>query len=203
MISVRDEGGVRVLVLDRAEKANALTAQMLAAVASEVARAAQAEVPALVLTGAGRVFSAGADLAGMAEGLGDAPEWAQAAEALAGYPGLTVAALNGTLAGGAFGLALACDLRVCVPVAEFFYPVVKRGYLPQRADPARLAALVGPSRARMILLAGARIGADEALRWGLVDAVADDVMAAAQGLCADAVAAGGHAARIKALFAGA
>ncbi len=200
MIAVRDEGGLRVLVLDRAEKANALTAGMLATIAAEVARATQAAVPALVLTGTGRVFSAGADLGGMAEGLGDAPEWAQATDALAGYRGLTVAALNGTLAGGAFGLALACDLRVCVPQAEFFYPVMKRGYLPQRADPARLAALVGPSRARMILLAGARIGADEALRWGLVDAVEADAMAAAMALCADAVAAGGHGAAIKALF---
>lgn len=200
MISVRDEGGLRVLVLDRAEKANALTAAMLATIAVEVARAADAAVPALVLTGAGRVFSAGADLGGMASGLGDAPEWARAADALVAYPGLTVAALNGTLAGGAFGLALACDLRVCVPQAEFFYPVMKRGYLPQRADPARLAALVGPSRARMILLAGARIGADEALRWGLVDAVAEDALAAARALCADAVAAGAHGARIKALF---
>lgn len=200
MISVRDEGGLRLLVLDRAEKANALTAAMLAAIAEHVARAAEAAVPALVLTGAGRVFSAGADLGEMAEGLGDAPEWARAAGALAGYPGLTVAALNGTLAGGAFGLALACDLRVCVPQAEFFYPVMKRGYLPQRADPARLAALVGPSRARMILLAGARIGAEEALGWGLVDRVAEDAVAAARALCADAVAAGGHGARIKALF---
>lgn len=200
MISVRDEGGLRVLVLDRAEKANALTAAMLRAVAQEVARAAAAAVPALVLTGAGRVFSAGADLGEMAEGLGDAPEWAQATGALAGYPGLTVAALNGTLAGGAFGLALACDLRVCVPHAEFFYPVMKRGFLPQRADPARLAALVGPSRARMILLAGARIGAEEARHWGLVDAVAEDALAAARALCADALAAGAHGARIKALF---
>lgn len=200
MISVRDEGGARVLVLDRAEKANALTAAMLAALAEAVARAAGEGVPALVLTGAGRVFSAGADLGEMAAGLGEAPEWGRVAAALAGYPGLTVAALNGTLAGGAFGLALACDLRVCVPAAEFFYPVMKRGYLPQRSDPARLAALVGPSRARMILLAGARIGADEALGWGLVDRVAEDVMAAAQGLCADAVAAGAHGARIKALF---
>lgn len=182
-------------MLDRAEKANALTEAMLSAVAAEVSAADAAGLPALVLTGAGRVFSAGADLDGMAAGLGSSPAWAEAAGALAGFRGVTVAALNGTLAGGAFGLALACDLRVCVAGAEFFYPVMKRGYLPQKADPARLAALVGPSRARMILLAGARIGAEEALRWGLVDA-----LGAALGLCADAVAAGAHAAAIKALF---
>lgn len=200
MIRVEAVGAVRVLVLDRAEKANALTAPMLAALADAVSAAAADGVPALVLTGAGRVFSAGADLAGMAQGLGDAPEWGRLSAGLAAFPGLTVAALNGTLAGGAFGMVLACDLRVCVPEAEFFYPVMKRGYLPQRSDPARLAALVGPSRARMIFLAGARIGAEEARDWGLVDVVAADVRTAALGLCADAVAAGAHGAAIKAMF---
>ncbi len=200
MISVRDDGGLRVLVLDRADKANALTAAMLAALADAVGQAAAEGVPALVLTGAGRVFSAGADLGEMGQGLGASPVWSQAAGALARFPGLTVAALNGTLAGGAFGLALACDLRVCVPGAEFFYPVMARGYLPQRDDPKRLAALVGPSRARMILLAGARIGAGEAQAWGLVDAVAEDAMAAARALCGPALAAGAHGAAIKALF---
>lgn len=200
MIRVRDEHGLRILELDRPEKANALTEAMLATLADAVAQAAKDAIPALVLTGAGRVFSAGADLDGMAAGLGTSPEWARAASALAAYPGLTVAALNGTLAGGAFGLALACDLRVAVPAAQFFYPVMKRGYLPQRSDPARLAALVGPSRARMILLAGARITADQALGWGLVDLVSDDALAAARTLCADAIAAGSHGAAIKALF---
>ncbi len=198
MIRVQDEGGLRVLVLDRADKANALTADMLRGLAEAVEGADG--FAALVITGAGRVFSAGADLQGMAEGLGDAPEWERLSAAVAGFRGLSVAALNGTLAGGAFGMALACDLRVCVPKAEFFYPVMKRGYLPQPGDPKRLAALVGPSRARMILLAGARIGAEEALGWGLVDRVAEDVMAEARALCADALAAGAHGARIKALF---
>lgn len=198
MIRVQDEGALRVLVLDRADKANALTAGMLGDLADAVEGAEG--FAALVITGAGRVFSAGADLAGMAEGLGDAPEWERLSAAMAGFRGLSVAALNGTLAGGAFGMALACDLRVCVPGAEFFYPVMKRGYLPQPSDPKRLAALVGPSRARMILLAGARIGAEEALGWGLVDRIDADVMAAARALCADALAAGAHGARIKALF---
>lgn len=200
MITAHDAGGLHVITLNRPEKANALTEAMLSALADAVDKAAQAKHPALALTGAGRVFSAGADLDGMAAGLGTSPEWARATQALATYPGLTVAALNGTLAGGAFGLALACDLRVAVPAAQFFYPVMKRGYLPQKADPARLAALIGPSRARMILLAGARITADQALGWGLVDVVAEDALAAAHALCADAIAAGPHGAAIKALF---
>jgi hypothetical protein len=60
-------------------------------------------------------------------------------------------------------MALACDLRIAVPGAAFFYPVMKLGFLPQPSDPARLAALVGPARARLMLMGGARIGARR--RW--------------------------------------
>ena len=66
-------------------------------------------------------------------------------------------------------MALACDLRIAVPEARFFYPVMKLGYLPQPSDPGRLIALVGPARAKLILMAGARLTADEALAFGLVD----------------------------------
>lgn len=201
MIGVEDRGGARVLVLDRADKANALTRGMLAELDAQVARAAAEGVAVLVLTGRGKVFSAGADLEGMAQGLGQAPEWEVLSGRIAGYAGLTIAALNGTLAGGAFGMALACDLRVAVPGAEFFYPVMKRGYLPQPSDPKRLAALVGPARAKQIILAGRRIGAAEALGWGLVDAVAEDAVEGALGLAADALGAEGvHVRRMKAMF---
>ena len=71
-----------------------------------------------MITGAGRVFSAGADLQGMAEGLGDAPEWERLSAAVAGFRGLSVAALNGTLAGGAFlapvrrfAIGLGCEVQ--------------------------------------------------------------------------------------------
>jgi enoyl-CoA hydratase/carnithine racemase len=203
MIRVQDQGGARVLVLDRADKANALTQDMLAALDQAVAQAAADGVAVLVLTGSGKVFSAGADLDGMAQGLGHVPEWEVLSGRIAAYPGLTVAALNGTLAGGAFGMALACDLRVAVPGAEFFYPVMKRGYLPQPSDPARLTALVGPSRARMILLAGQRIKADQALHWGLVDHLAEEVLAGALALAADALGADPrHVQRMKAMFKG-
>jgi enoyl-CoA hydratase/carnithine racemase len=203
MIRVEDRGKARLIVLDRAEKANALTRQMLADLAAAVSRAQDDNVPVIILTGQGKVFSAGADLDGMAEGLGNAPEWEVLSRGISGFPGITVAALNGTLAGGAFGMALACDLRVAVPGAEFFYPVMKRGYLPQPSDPARLTALVGPSRARMILLAGQRIKADQALHWGLVDHLAEDVLAGALALAADALAADPrHVRRMKAMFKG-
>ncbi|MBD1206514.1 MAG: enoyl-CoA hydratase/isomerase family protein [Rhodobacteraceae bacterium] len=201
MIRVADRGGARIITLDRADKANALTREMLAALDGAVAQAAAEGVAVLVLTGAGKVFSAGADLEGMAQGLGQAPEWEVLSARIAAYPGLTLAALNGTLAGGAFGMALACDCRVAVPGAEFFYPVMKRGYLPQPSDPKRLSALVGPARAKQIILAGRRIGAAEARDWGLVDLVAEDAVEGAFALAADALGAeGAHVRRMKAMF---
>jgi enoyl-CoA hydratase len=153
--------------------------------------AAKRGTKALILTAEGKVFSAGADLGEMQAGLGTSPAWEQVSAALAGFPGLTIAALNGTLAGGATGLALACDLRIAVPGAQFFYPVMRLGYLPQPSDPARLTALVGPGRARMILLAGQRITADVALDWGIVDRIVapDALIDAAMALAADALRA--------------
>lgn len=187
MIETSWDGRLCTVTLDRADKANALNRAMLEALADAVAGASEASV--LVLTGRGKVFSAGADLAEMQAGLGTDPAWGRASEALAGFAGLTIAALNGTLAGGAMTLALACDLRIAVPEAAFFYPVMRLGHKPQAPDPARLAAVIGPARARMLLLAGARIGAGEALAWGLIDRIADDVMGAARALAADALAA--------------
>ena len=191
MIEVTVDGGLWTLTLRRPEKANALNRAMLIALDDAVAHAGDAGAQALVLTGEGRVFSAGADLDEMPQGLATDPLWDRLSGRIAAFPCLTIAALNGTLAGGATGLALACDLRIAVPEAGFFYPVMKRGYLPQPADPARLAALIGPSRARMILLAGARLTADEALAWGLIDRITapDALLAEARALATDALAA--------------
>ena len=199
MIGIEDEGALRVIRLQRPDKANALTGDMLTALTSAVQGAKGAK--ALILTGEGKVFSAGADLEAAKAGLAVSPLWGALSGAIAEFPGLTVAALNGTLAGGAFGMALACDLRIAVPGANFFYPVMRLGYQPQPDDPQRLVALVGPARAKMILMAGAKIAAPEALAWGLVDRIVEPeaLMPVARALCADVLAADpAHAARIKA-----
>lgn len=203
MIAVEHLERCTILRLQRAEKANALTRGMLAGLHGAVQAASGAA--ALILTGEGKVFSAGADLEEMKTGLGSAPEWETLSAAIADWPGLTIAALNGTLAGGAMGMALACDLRIAVPEAQFFYPVMRLGYRPQPSDPARLAALVGPARARMILLAGQRIGADEALAWGLIDRIspAPSLMDTALTLARDAMAADpAHLRALKAMCRG-
>ncbi len=193
------------VTIDRPDKANALTAEMLDALETAVAGAQSAGAKVLVLTGAGRVFSAGADLDQARNGtLTTHPGWEALSRRIAGFPGLTICALNGTCAGGALGMMLACDLRVAVDGAKVFYPVVKNGFLPQPSDPARLAGLVGTGRAKQILLAGQKIDSRTALDWGLFDQVvpAEGMDAALDALSADAETAtpvllGG----IKALFA--
>ena len=198
MIELEKDGALWIVTLARPDKANALTGAMLADLA-EIAEAA-GEARALILTGEGRVFSAGADLDAAKAGLATDAVWERVSGAIAAFPGLSIAALNGTLAGGAFGMALACDLRVAVPEAKFFYPVMKLGYLPQPSDPVRLSALVGPARAKLILMAGERIDAGEALRIGLVDSLADDPVAVARHWAEDALSAdAAHVAAIKRL----
>lgn len=205
MIHVETDGALWTVTLDRPDKANSLTGTMLADLRDIARSAPGAGAAALVLTGAGRVFSAGADLDEARAGLATSPLWEELSEAIAAFPGLTVAALNGTLAGGAMGMVLACDLRLTVPGATFFYPVMKLGFLPQPSDPARLAALVGPARAKMILMGGQKIDAETALGWGLVDRLVppDGLISAARALAADVLAAKpGHAAAIKAMIPG-
>lgn len=200
MIDTDLSGPIATLTLNRPDKANALTAQMLGDLIDAVQGARDAA--ALVLTGAGNVFSAGADLDAARAGLATSPLWEDLSGAIAALPCLTVAALNGTVAGGATGMVLACDLRIAVPQARFFYPVMKLGYLPQPSDPVRMAALIGPARTRLILLAGQRIGADQALGYGLIDEIAepDALMDRAHALCADSVGAARSTAHaIKAL----
>ncbi|KGJ13095.1 enoyl-CoA hydratase/isomerase family protein [Paracoccus sanguinis] len=198
--------GLVTISLDRPDKANALTPEMIEALIAAVEAATTAGARALVLTGTGKVFSAGADLDAARAGLAVSPLWEALSGAIAAAPALTIAALNGTAAGGALGMVLACDLRIAVPSAKIFYPVMRLGFLPQPSDPRRLAALAGPSRAAMILMAGQKITADEALTWGLIDRIVEPEALAetAAALAADALAAEvAHVAGIKRLIAGA
>lgn len=203
MIRTERRGGLALLVIDRPDKANSLTEAMLRDLTTALDELAGSDANAVVLTGAGTVFSAGADLAEAKAGLATSPEWERLSARVATMPCLTIAALNGTLAGGAFGMALACDLRIAVPGAKFFYPVMKLGFLPQPSDPRRMTRLIGAARAKMILMGGQKIEAAEALAWGLIDrivpgpALLDEV----QTLAADCLAAAPeHVTAIKAMI---
>lgn len=192
MIELVQEGGVWTVTLNRSDKANALTEDMLIKLCEIMERAGEAR--AVILTGRGKIFSAGADLDAARAGLAVSDLWERLSGAIAALPCLTIAALNGTLAGGAMGMALACDIRIAVPGAKFFYPVMKLGFLPQPSDPARMAALIGPARTKLILMGGQKILTDEALAYGLIDRVVDPdaLIETARALCEDTIAAPEH-----------
>jgi enoyl-CoA hydratase/carnithine racemase len=200
VIDLSVEGGAWTVTIARPEKANSLTGAMLTTLADIAERAGREGARALIVTGAGRVFSAGADLEEAHAGLAVSPVWERLSGAIAALPCLTIAALNGTVAGGAMGMALACDLRLAVRGARLFYPVMKLGFLPQSSDVPRLVRLIGPARASMIMMAGMKVEVEEAQAWGLVDRIVEpeQLLAAADALSADARAAmPAHAAAIK------
>jgi enoyl-CoA hydratase/carnithine racemase len=189
MIELSRDAEIWTATINRPEKANSLTHEMLVSLAEfmEDAQAARA----VILTGKGKVFSAGADLEEARAGLAKSDIWERLSGAIAALPGLSICAMNGTLAGGAMGMALASDLRLAVPSAKFFYPVMKLGFLPQPSDPARMAALIGPARTKLILMGGQKITSDEALLFGLIDRIvdADALMQTARDIAVDTVAA--------------
>lgn len=189
MITLDKNGGIWTVTINRPDKANSLTLKMLTELAEITEGAGEAQ--ALILTGEGKVFSAGADLDEARAGLAVSDIWERLSGAIASLPCLTIAALNGTLAGGAMGMALACDIRIAVPTAKFFYPVMKLGFLPQPSDPKRMSALIGPARTKLILMGGQKIAAQEALDFGLVERLieSDELMKHALDLCVDTVAA--------------
>ncbi len=189
MIELAKDDGIWTVTLARPDKANSLTAEMLESLVAIAGEAQEAR--ALILTGQGRVFSAGADLDEARAGLAVSDVWERLSSAIADLPGLTIAALNGTLAGGAMGMALACDIRIAVPSAKFFYPVMKLGFLPQPSDPGRMAALIGPARTKYVLMGGQKITAETAYHFGLIDEIveAEQLHARASELCGDTVAA--------------
>ena len=204
--------GLATITLNRPDKANALTAADRAEIRRLCAAIVDDEgVRVVVIASAGeKVFSAGVAL----EELPEAKASAAAMEAfnadvggtfaaIAALPCLTVARIQGVAAGGGLALACACDLRVASVKAGAFYPVLKNGVIPPDADPARLAAIVGQARARLLLIGGKRIDAAQALAMGLWDAVAEDLDAEIAALVAPALGARRlHIAGLKAQIAG-
>ncbi len=197
MIETTQTGDMAWVTINRPDKANALTEEMLDQIAQAV-ESCTAKV--LVLTGKGKVFSAGADLDAARAGLATSPVWERVSGSIAAFPGLSIAALNGTVAGGACGMVLACDLRIAAEGAKLFYPVMKLGFLPQPSDPLRLTALIGPAKAKLILVAGAKFTTEEAQDCGLFDRVTapDALHETVETLAADCLAADmSHVAAIK------
>lgn len=173
------EGAVVTLTLNRPEKRNALDLALVRRLGAELdALAADPEVRALVITGAGdKAFVAGADIAELRE--------RGAEESLAGinsglfrkveeFPWPVVAAVRGFALGGGMELAMACDIRVAGESARFGQPELNLGILPAAGGMHRLPALVGMGLAKDLVLTGRVLDAREALAAGLVSRVVPD-----------------------------
>jgi enoyl-CoA hydratase/carnithine racemase len=199
LLRVEREGPVAHLVLDRPGKLNALTLAMLARLDALCAELeADTDVRAVVLRStSARAFCAGADVhewsALGAEGMWRRwiAEGHRVFARLAALPMPSIAAIDGMAFGGGLELALCCDLRIAARTARFALPEVKIGIVPGWGGPARLAALVGTSRAKQMALTGAPIDAATALAWGLASEVVDgDALAARASALAAEIAAG-------------
>jgi enoyl-CoA hydratase len=175
----RRPDGVAVVTL-RNPKVNALSRALLGELAA-VADDLTADPPgAVVLTGGDRLFAAGAEISEFWGGeavisrdevleLGGG--FLRALNAVAAIPRITIASISGFALGGGCELALACDLRIASEKAKLGQPEVLLGIIPGGGGTQRLARLVGPARAKDLILSGRQVGAEEALRIGLVDDV--------------------------------
>ena len=181
VLRVETRDRVAVLTLDRPEALNAIGGETVAeldAALDEVGP--DPAVGALVVTGEGRAFSAGADISELAA-LPSPHDFARFVRAMTDVfgrlqtlPKPVVAAVNGAALGGGFELALACDLRIAATRAKLGVPEIKLGILPAAGGTARLTRMVPPAVAKALMMTGDPLAADEAHRLGLVNEVVDD-----------------------------
>jgi enoyl-CoA hydratase len=183
VIDVTRDGGVAVVTIDRQDALNALNVETLTELRDRLRELAGDDgTRVVVLTGAGeKAFVAGADIKYMS-GLDPdgAKRWGalghEAASLLETMPKPTVAAVNGFALGGGCELALACDLRYASSRARLGQPEINLGIVPGWGGTQRLARVCGVGVAKDLIYTGRTIDADEALRVGLVNAIADPVL---------------------------
>ena len=211
------DGDVAVITLDRPDVFNSIDQSIADGVISAVERAG-AEARALVVTGAGKAFCAGADLGDLSREYAEAggPDLLSVitrrfnplVDALLGSAVPTVAAVNGAAAGAGMGLALACDVRVMSRRAFFMSAFINVGLIPDSGSSWFLPAMVGVSRAMEIAMSGRRVDADESHRLGLIAAVSepetlvDDAVRMARGFADGPTVAFGATRRILHAAAG-
>ena len=178
LIRIERRGPTCVLTLEREQKLNAISGAMERELCAALDDSAVRETACVVITGGERVFSAGADVTEFRgldpaaidawyAGSGDFPE------RVADLPQPTFAAISGYCLGGGFELALACDFRIAEQGAIFGLPEVGLGILPSSGGTYRLVRIVGPARAKELILLRERIDASEAHRLGVVTEVVD------------------------------
>jgi len=175
------DAGVLTVALARPEQRNAIDAELAAALREAFEAAADdAAVRAVILTGEGRAFSAGGDLARFERDWDprafrhDSHRLTQLISLVERLEKPTVAAINGVATGAGTQLALACDVRLMAASARFVYREGRLGIIPSHGGVTRLVKLIGLARARDVLLGGEEVSAAEAQRLGLVTEVVED-----------------------------
>ncbi len=169
----RRPDGVAVLRLER-PKLNPLSRSLLGEIGEAAAELTERPPGAVVVWGGERCFSAGADIsefAGPERAREVAGSFHAALGALARVPRMTIAAITGYALGGGLELALACDLRFAAEGARLGQPEILLGIIPGGGGTQRLARLLGPGRAKDLVLTGRQVRAEEAIGMGLVDRV--------------------------------
>ena len=178
------DAGVMTVTLNRPERLNALNIALIEALLAAVQRAgADSACRAVLITGAGRGFCAGADLADRALGPGGVrPDLGQALDkgvnplvrALRSLPKPVVCAVNGPAAGAGANIALACDIVLAAKSAQFLQAFARIGLIPDAGGTFTLPRLVGEARARALMMLADPIGAEEAAAWGMIYRAVDD-----------------------------
>ncbi len=173
-LRVEIAGGVATLTIDNPHRRNALTGAMWDSIAPLLAGlAADDEVAALVLRGAGDDFSAGADITDLEHILhdpdaGDGGHVTAGESALAAFPKPTIAAIDGFCVGGGWELAGACDIRLATERSTFGITPARLGILYPLSGVRRLVQIAGPAAAKHLILSGELVDAATAARWGMV-----------------------------------
>jgi methylglutaconyl-CoA hydratase len=187
------EDRVATLTLNRPEKRNAISFELIDDVVRALDEVAKSDAIVLIVTGAGKAFCSGMDLDNLKALLGRTPEqnlqdsqtMVQLFRSLYEFPKVTIAAVNGPAIAGGTGLALLCDFTLAVPDTKFGYTEVRIGFVPAIVS-TFLLRQVGEKQARDLLLTGRIFGSEEAARMGLINEIvpATNLMARARELAA-------------------
>jgi enoyl-CoA hydratase/carnithine racemase len=187
LVETRRAGSVAILTLSRPEKLNALSAALEGELKAALDAEPVSSAAAVLVAGAGRAFCAGADVTEFrdrdpASILAYYRTTGDVYERVAALPMPTIAAIHGYCLGGGLELALACDFRVVEETASLGFPEVALGIVPSSGGLHRLVRLVGPARAKELMLVRERFSAGEARDWGLATDVVPEGEAPARAL---------------------
>ena len=169
MIGVSRDGNVLTLELQRPERRNALNSELVDGLREAVEKATVEDVRAIVLSGQGTVFCAGADLSGDAFAADYPDKLVALHKSIDAFPMPVIGAVNGPAIGAGLQLAMICDLRVVSPDAFFQFPVAKYGLALDNWSIRRLTSLVGAGRARAMMLTAEKLPAEVALQTGMAN----------------------------------